>query len=158
MVVANVSSDGSVAPGTATAPGTLTISGTYAQSPVGKLVIDLTGATSGQYSVLDVSGDAALGGVVDFVATSGFHPASGEDFTFLLFDSESGNFSQTLFTNWSCPTGATCAEVLGTHSLSLDISGGGGGTGVPEPGTWLLGLTGLISLIALRRPMRLPRD
>jgi hypothetical protein len=119
------------------------------------LVIDLAGATSGTYSVLDVSGTAGLGGTVDFVATGGFHPASGEDFTFLLFGSESGNFSQTLFTNWSCPTGATCAEVLGTHSLSLDISGGGGGTGVPEPPTWLLALTGLGWLFA--RSSRLMR-
>jgi hypothetical protein len=153
-VVANVSSDGSVAPGTATAPGTLSINGSYTQSTAGKLVIDLAGATAGQYSVLDASGNAAPGGVVDFVATGGFHPASGEDFTFLLFGSESGSFSQTLFTNWSCPSGATCSEVLGSHSLSLDISGqggGGGGTGVPEPPTWLLGLTGLSWLIARRR-------
>ena len=45
-VVANVSSDGSVAPGTATAPGTLSINGSYTQTTAGKLVIDLAGATS----------------------------------------------------------------------------------------------------------------
>jgi len=153
-VVADVSSDGSVAPGTASAPGTLTISGNYQQSATGKLVIDLAGAAAGQYSVLEVSGNAAPGGAVDFVATGGFHPASGEEFTFLLFGTESGSFSQSLFTNWSCPSGATCSEVLGSHSLSLDISGtggGGGGTGVPEPPTWLLALSGLSWLVARRR-------
>ncbi|MBV9727737.1 MAG: PEP-CTERM sorting domain-containing protein, partial [Gammaproteobacteria bacterium] len=153
-VVANVSSDGNVAPGTATGPGTLSINGAYTQGTAGKLVIDLAGVGPGQYSVLNVRGGAALGGTVDFVATGGFHPASGADFTFLLFGSESGSFQNVLFTNWSCPSGDKCAEVLGSHSLSLDITGkGGGGGGVPEPPTWLLCLTGLIWFIARRRQL-----
>jgi MYXO-CTERM domain-containing protein len=154
-VVANVNSVGVVAAGTATGPGTLSINGPYAQGTAGELVINLAGATAGHYSVLDVSGNAALGGAVDFVATGGFHPSSGEDFTFLLFGSESGSFNNVEFTNWSCPRGDTCKEVRGSHSLSLDISGGhsvgSAGTGVPEPPTWLLGLTGLIWLIVWRR-------
>ena len=154
-VVANANSVGVVVPGTATGPGTLSINGPYAQGTAGELVINLAGATVGHYSVLDVSGNAALGGAVDFVATGGFHPSRGEDFTFLLFGSESGSFNSVEFTNWSCPSGDTCKEVRGSHSLSLDISGahgfGSAGTGVPEPPTWLLGLTGLIWLIVWRR-------
>ena len=153
-VVANVNSVGVVAPGTATGPGTLSINGTYAQGTAGEVVVDLAGATAGHYSVLDVSGNAALGGAVDFVATGGFHPASGENFTFLLFGSESGSFNSVEFTNWSCPSGDTCKEVRGSHSLSLAISAGHadvGATGVPEPPTLLLGLTGLTWLIIRRR-------
>jgi hypothetical protein len=156
-VVANVSSDGAAAPGSATGPGTLSINGGYSQGTAGELVIDLAGANAGKYSVLNVSGHSGLGGTVDFVATGGFHPGGGEDFTFLLFGSESGSFRNVLFTNWTCPSGDKCTEVLTSHSLSLEISGkggGGGGTGVPEPPAWLLGLTGLIALIAFRRPLR----
>src|SRR5215469_1390157 len=120
-VVANVSSEGVVARGTATAAGMLSIKGAYTQGATGELVIDLASATPGHYGVLDVTGNAALGGVVDFVATGGFHPAGGDDFTFLLFGSHSGSFGKTLFTNWSCPSGATCTQVLGERSLSLDI-------------------------------------
>jgi hypothetical protein len=88
----------------------------------------------------------------------GFHPATGDDFTFLLFAGKSGDFSDIVFTDWTCPTGDTCSEVLGRGTLSLDISGsggggggGGGGSAVPEPPTWLLTALGLFSLILWRR-------
>jgi hypothetical protein len=155
-VSADVTSNGSISPGASpSAPGTLSISGNYAQAAGGVLVIDMSGAAAGQYGVLKVSGNAALDGTVDFVASSGFHPTTGDDFTFLLFGGKSGDFSNIVFTDWTCPTGDTCSEVLGSGTLSLDISGsgggGGGGSAVPEPPTWLLTALGLFSLILWRR-------
>lgn len=133
---------GTVQPGDAL--GTLAINGDYTQGSRGTLVIELDGTANGNFDVLDVSGLATLDGLVDFTAMNGFAPVAGDDFVFLLFDSNSGNFSKVDFTNWSCPVNDTCTDVLGPNSLSLEINGTTTPTPEPSP-VFLLG----IALLAL---------
>jgi hypothetical protein len=110
-----------------------------------------------------VSGLVTLDGTLDFFAFPGFNPQVGEDFTFLLFGSLSGEFAKVDFTGWTCPIGDVCDVVYGTHSISLDIdamgtgggggdggNGGGGGTNVPEPGTAALLMSALAFILYAR--------
>ncbi|HKV80454.1 MAG TPA: hypothetical protein VJP02_20055 [Candidatus Sulfotelmatobacter sp.] len=141
-IMANVTSNGTVTPG---ASPSLSVTGNYAQGLTGTLLIDLAGTGSGQYGVLDVSGNALLGGTLDFTVVNGFTPDAGDNFTFLLFGGESGNFSNVVFTNWNCPVGDTCSEVFGAGMLSLDISGSTQPT--PEPPALLQLAGGFILLM-----------
>jgi hypothetical protein len=146
---AQVFVDGVMAPGDPT--GKFTIQGNYVQNSGGTLDIFLVGAGAGQYGVLDVSGMASLDGTVDFIALNGFTPVAGDDFTFLLFSQESGNFANPLeFTNWMCPVGDTCTEVFTANSLSLDISGLQTSS-TPEPSSLLLLATSVLALGMYRR-------
>jgi hypothetical protein len=154
-------SGGNVQPGEAfpfEVPGTLTENGDYTQGSSGTLTIELGGSAPGDFSVLDVSGLASLDGTIDFDAINGFMPSAGDDFTFLLFDSLSGNFSSLDVTNWLCPTVDTCSIVTGAHSMSLDITGpsggGGGGTTTPEPASLILLGTGFIWIALGGRKLR----
>ena len=147
-------------------PGTLTINGNYTQGSGGELDIELINNSPGAFSVLDVSGLATLDGTLDLFAFPGFTPEVGEDFTFLLFGSLSGEFANVDFEGWACPTGDVCDVVYGARSISLDIeamgTGGGGGNGgdggngggstnVPEPGTDALLLSALAIMFACSR-------
>ncbi len=110
------------------------------------LTIDLGGALAGQFSLLSVSEQAALDGTVDFTAVNGFTPATGDDFTFLTFGSESGNFANVDFTNWTCPVGDTCTDVIGANSLTLESTPEVSST--PEPSTKLLLMLGTAATAA----------
>ncbi|HUJ30168.1 MAG TPA: hypothetical protein VLY23_02730 [Candidatus Acidoferrum sp.] len=154
----NVNNSGGSVEGGDGLGGLLTVNGTYTQGGTGMLTVDLT--TGSFYGVLDVSGLAVLDGTVDFDAIAGFTPEAGDDFTFLLFGSLSGEFAHIDFDGWACPTNDTCDVVYGANSVSLDImgpnggNGGGGGTTTPEPGgLWLLfaGLMAMTTLEVRRR-------
>ena len=80
---------GMVSPGDA--PGTLTINGNYTQAISGTLMIDIAGANTGQFSVLNVLGTANLSGLLDPVLLNGFLPTIGESFTFLDYGSVNGS-------------------------------------------------------------------
>ncbi|HWH57272.1 MAG TPA: PEP-CTERM sorting domain-containing protein [Terriglobales bacterium] len=121
----------------------LSINGNYTQGSSGAMTIQLAGASQFDFDVLDVSGLASLDGTVDFTTVGGFTPLAGDDFTFLLFGSLSGNFTNIDFTNWTCPTGDSCTEVLGANSLSLDITGPQTAP-TPEPSSLLLLGTGIL--------------
>lgn len=74
-------SDGIVQPGSGTG-GTLAVTGSYVQTSGGTLAIDIAGASSGLYSVLDVQGSASLAGMLE-IQLNNFTPANGSQFTVL---------------------------------------------------------------------------
>jgi len=74
--------------------GELTVKGTYAQSGAGAFDVDLGGTTAGtQYDVLNISGTASLGGVLNVDLISGFKPTVGETFDIMDYTSETGAFT-----------------------------------------------------------------
>jgi autotransporter-associated beta strand protein len=85
---------GTVRPGGALgAPGTLTVTGNFSQTQFATLMIQIAGTNAGQFSVLNVLGNASLGGVLDPLLLNGFVPALGDSFTFLNYASFTGEFS-----------------------------------------------------------------
>jgi hypothetical protein len=127
-------------------PATLTINGSYTQKDDGALVIQIGSATA--YSILDVNGEASLGGTVDFNFLNGYAPGANTDLAFLEAGSVTGDFSAVEFTGINCPT---CTFNLST--LSLD-TGSIPPTSTPEPGTLILFGTGLLALATLLRRRR----
>jgi hypothetical protein len=79
---------GKVSPGDS--PGMLTVTGNFTQ-PSGTLLIDIAGANTGQFSVLNVLGTANLGGLLDPVLLNGFLPTIGESFAFLDYGAVTGS-------------------------------------------------------------------
>jgi autotransporter-associated beta strand protein len=89
---------GRISPGDATGmPGVLTVGGNYttlaSQIAGGTLSIQIGGGNVGQVSVLDVQGNANLGGFLDPVLVNGFVPEIGQSFTFVNYASFTGSFS-----------------------------------------------------------------
>jgi hypothetical protein len=80
-----------VSPGDA--PGTLTVA-SYTQASNGTLLIDIAGPSTGEFSVLDILGNADLDGILHPVLLNGFIPTIGESFTFLDYTSVTGEFSR----------------------------------------------------------------
>ena len=76
---------------TGNSPGTLTINGDYEQTLGGTLLIEISGTANGQFDVLQVNGDATLGGTIEvaLLGSPGF--AVGQTFDVLfannIFDS-----------------------------------------------------------------------
>jgi hypothetical protein len=56
-------------------------------------MIQIAGADAGQFSVLNVLGNASLAGVLDPVLLNGFVPNIGDSFRFLNYASLTGEFS-----------------------------------------------------------------
>jgi energy-converting hydrogenase Eha subunit E len=57
------------------------------------LMIQIAGANAGDFSVLNVVGNANLNGYLDPVLLNGFVPTIGESFMFLNYASLTGEFS-----------------------------------------------------------------
>ena len=141
----NVTNRGTVSPGDAV--GTLTVSN-YTQVQYATLMIQIAGATAGQFGVLDVLGTANLSGHLDPVLLNGFVPTLGETFTFL----HAGAVNGTLFIfnrnidnepeHWEIsyfPTYATLTVAPGNVA-------------VPDQGSTFLLLTlGLLGSVTYRR-------
>jgi hypothetical protein len=142
---------GNVSPGDS--PGQLTIAGNYNQSGSGVFDILLGGYTPAvNYSVLSISGSAALGGKMEVDLVGGFVPNVGDRFTFLTaglgltggfngFTSNNGLFTYT--------------TDYGQNNNVVEITV----TSVPEPGcaAGIVMLTGLI-VMRRRRNSRKPAD
>ncbi len=139
----NVTNNGTVSPGDA--PGTLTVA-SYTQASNGRLLIDIAGASNGQFSVLDVLGNANLNGFLQPVLLNGFTPTIGESFTFLDYASVTGAFSgiqNQVFDNgmerWVVTYQGTDAVLTATKN-------------VPDQGSTLLLLTlSLLGLVTYRQ-------
>jgi T5SS/PEP-CTERM-associated repeat protein len=88
----NVTNNGGiVSPGDSS--GTLRVTADYTQQASGTLLIDIAGHSSGQFSVLNVLGNASLNGTLDPVLLNGFIPMIGQSFVFLDYASLAGAFS-----------------------------------------------------------------
>jgi autotransporter-associated beta strand protein len=139
----NVTNNGTVSPGDA--PGTLTVA-SYTQASNGRLLIDIAGASNGQFGVLDVLGNANLNGFLQPVLLNGFTPTIGESFTFLDYASVMGAFSgiqNQVFDNgmerWVVTYQGTDAVLTATKN-------------VPDQGSTLVLLTlSLLGLVTYRQ-------
>jgi len=131
-------------------PGILTITGDYLQSG-GVLQIDILSAgTPGvDYSQLDVTGDAFLGGTLELEFLNGFAPGAYE---FLVAGGAlSGGVSSVDIEGATCPY---CIVSFGQaqHGMIVDVEAG---SPTPEPATGLPVAAGLLfALWPRRRPLR----
>ncbi|MBO6729194.1 MAG: autotransporter outer membrane beta-barrel domain-containing protein [Maricaulis sp.] len=84
---------GAVLPGSETATGTLDLWGDYVQSSAGSLVINVDGAGS---SMLNITGDASLDGLLVFNPLAGYLPRYGDSYVFLNANSIIGGFASVM--------------------------------------------------------------
>jgi autotransporter-associated beta strand protein len=142
---------GKVSPGEASGvPGVLTVVHNYTQAQYATLMIQIAGANTGQFSVLDVLGLANLSGHLDPVLLNGFVPTIGQLFTFLNYGSATGTLSildpniDNEPEHWEIsyfPTYATLTVVAGNVH-------------VPDQGsTFLLLTVGFLGLVTFRRQL-----
>jgi hypothetical protein len=111
-------------------------------------MIQIAGMNTGQFSVLNVLGNANLNGFLDPVLLNGFVPTIGDSFTFLNYASFTGEFSHIrhqIFDNgmlqWSV--------IYEANHAILTIE-----QHVPDPGSTFLLLTlGLVGLVTYRREL-----
>lgn len=64
-------------------PGRITIDGDYVQEDGGRLIIEVGGLEPGRFDVLEVTGSATLGGILDLRFIDGFVPRPGDSVEFL---------------------------------------------------------------------------
>ncbi len=155
----NLTNDGSLTVGPA---GTLTVRGNYSQDAGAGLTAEIGGTpASGQFGLLNVTGNAALAGTVTTTLANGFGPVPPETYTVLTAGSTSGSFGTVklplgntpLFTASLSPT-ALVLNTTGNPSPDLAVTGitlppvGEVGrtvavsytvsnrTTTPEPGAW----------------------
>ncbi|WP_145057316.1 hypothetical protein [Adhaeretor mobilis] len=143
--------NGSFAPGAS--PAAVPVEGSIALGDTNTLAIELAGIEPGDFDALLVQGDATLDGMLDVSLLSGFTPLVGQQFEILdVGGALSGQFL-------GMDEGAV-AGTFGQTDLRISYAGGDGNdvvltatsTGVPEPGTLLLGiLTSLVCLACKRR-------
>ncbi len=128
--------------------GSITINGNYTEGAAGALLIELAGLTSGQFDYLDVNGTASLGGTLDIAFLNGFHPAVGDTFHIMDFNSRTGDFDSI--------------QVLGASGYQFLPEYTSGGLtlltqAVPEPSTIVMAVVGLVCLLLLARRHRRQR-
>ncbi len=140
-----INNHATVSPGDAT--GTFAVNN-YAQPIIGsgKLLIDIAGASDGQFSILNVLGNANVNGFLDPVLLNGFIPSIGDEFTFLNYGSLSGAFriqNGGIFNNgmerWVVTYHANDAVLTATKNVS------------DQGSTFVLLLFGLLGLVAYRQ-------
>jgi len=91
-LAANLVNGGTVSPGAS--PGIITVDGDYENLNSGVLQIELGGTEAGtEYDRLDVSGSAALDGVLNVTLANDFIPQPGDSFIILTYGSGTGAFS-----------------------------------------------------------------
>ena len=147
----NVTNKGRVSPGSAGAPGMLTIVGNYTQAQYATLMIELAGANTDDFSVLNVLGTANLNGFLNPVLFNGFVPAVGDSFPFLNYASFTGAFSKILNQVFNHGT-EQWSVIYQNNNAILTVESHT--PGVPDHGsTFLLLMLGLLGLVAFRRQL-----
>ncbi len=140
---------GTVRPGGAPgAPGVLTVVHNYTQTQFATLMIQIAGTSTGQFSVLDVLGNANLNGNLDPVLLNGFVPTIGDSFTFLDYASFTGEFSHIQNQVFNHGT-EQWSVIYQNNSAILTVESH---TIIPDHGSTFLVLTlGLLALVTYRQ-------
>jgi autotransporter-associated beta strand protein len=146
----NVTNNGRVSPGALGVPGMLTVVHNYTQAQYAHLMIEIAGASAGQFSVLDVLGTANLSGLLNPDLLNGFVPTVGETFTFLNYGVVNGTLSifnpniDNLPEHWE----------VSYLPMSAILTVVAGNVPVPDQGsTFLLLTVGLLGLVMCRRQL-----
>ena len=144
-------SGGTVGPGNS--PGTLTVDGNYTQGAGGTLEIEIASLLS--FDVLDISGTAALDGILDLTVDAGYAAAAqdGDMFTIVEWDSFSGAFDTV--NGLTFGDGKFFTLDYGATGLTLTV-GSESVVAVPAPGAIALFGLGLAG-IGFARRRRCPR-
>jgi autotransporter-associated beta strand protein len=87
-ILGNVTIDGTLSPGESV--GSLDVFGSYVQHVGSMLNVELQGAATGSFDVVNVSGAASLAGNINIILLGGFVPTSGNVFPILNAASVSG--------------------------------------------------------------------
>ncbi len=112
---------GTIAPGPQV--NTLHVLGDLTAQTNSTVAIGLAGATAQQYDMVDVTGNAALGGTLRVTTQNGFVPLPGESFNVLNCGSHSGDVAIDNETGFA---GLTFNKMYSASSLTLIASGLGG--------------------------------
>jgi autotransporter-associated beta strand protein len=144
----NVMNNGKVSPGSGGAPGLLTVVGNYTQAQYATLMIQIAGTNTGDFSVLNVLGNANLNGFLDPVLLNGFVPTIGDSFTFLNYASFTGEFSRILHPVFNNGT-EQWSVIYQNNNAILTVE-----AFVPDQGSTFLFLTlGLLGLVMYQRQL-----
>ncbi|MEP6810017.1 MAG: choice-of-anchor tandem repeat GloVer-containing protein, partial [Chthoniobacterales bacterium] len=73
--------------------GHLIVAGNFTQEAGGTLILETGGFLPSQYDVLQVAGNATLGGRLDLKVINGYEPSTSDTFAPLIFGSASGSFA-----------------------------------------------------------------
>jgi hypothetical protein len=108
---------GTLSPGNS--PGTTAIAGNYTQQSSGKLAIEVGGAAAGtDFDTVSVTGNAAVGGLLDVSLINGFTPTPGQMFTVMTAGS--------MTYNGLALSGAAASSfylLVGASSITLQAAG-----------------------------------
>ena len=128
-------------------PGVLTVVHNYTQAQYATLMIQIADTNTGQFSVLDVMGNANLNGYLAPVLLNGFVPTIGDSFIFLNYASLTGEFSRIrnqVFDNGMLQWSVTYQNTYAVLTVEPNT--------IPDQGSTLLLLTlGLLGLVMYRR-------
>jgi hypothetical protein len=123
----------------------------YTQTSPGKLLIDIAGFNTGEFSVLDVLGSATLGGLLDPVLQNGFVPTVGQEFVFL----EYASFSGSLFIHDRNIDGTMEHWDISYEPGHALLSVAAGNVSIPDQAsTFLLMTLSLLGLVGLQANLR----
>jgi autotransporter-associated beta strand protein len=146
-IFGNVVNNSRVSPGSIGAPGTLTITGNYTQAQFATLMLQIAGTSAGEFSVLNVLGNANLNGFLDPVLLNGFAPTLGDSFIFLNYASLTGEFSHIKHRFFG--NGLQWSVIYEANHAILTVE-----QHVPDQGSTLLLLgLGLLGLVTFRRQL-----
>jgi VPDSG-CTERM motif len=112
-------------------------------------MIQIAGMNTGDFSVLNVLGNANLNGFLDPVLLDGFVPSIGDSFIFLNYASLTGGFSHILHPVFNNGT-EQWSVIYQNNNAILTV----GPNTIPDQGSTFLLLTlGLLGLVTFRRQL-----